>query len=72
MGQDAGGHMTLIRAEDGEHEELLFDTETAPFTRQAAAFEAMLRGEPHPFNIDRDIAAARAFFTAYEEALRCL
>lgn len=72
MGQDAGGHMTLIRAESGEHEELPFDTETTPFTRQAAAFAAMLRGEPHPFDIGRDIAAARRFFDAYEEAFTCL
>lgn len=72
MGQDAGGHMTLIRAESGEHEELPFDTRTTPFDRQAAAFAAMLRGEPHPFDIGRDIAAARRFFDAYEEAFECL
>ena len=72
MGQDAGGHMTLIEAGTGAHRELAFDADTTPFTRQAATFQAMLRGEPHPFDIARDIAAARAFFTAYEEALRCL
>ena len=72
MGQDAGGHMTLIRAKGGGHEDVPFDTQTSPFTRQAAAFGAMLRGEPHPFDITRDIAAARAFFTAYGKARQCL
>jgi predicted dehydrogenase len=63
MGQDAGGHMTSDPGGGWRARGASFDTDTTPFSRQAAAFHAMLRGEPHPFDIDRDIAAAHASST---------
>ena len=72
MGQDAGGHATLIRADSGESETIAFDTDTTPFARQAAAFRSFVQQGGDAFDIQRDIAAARRFFTAYEEAQSCL
>ena len=72
MGQDAGGHATFIDAQDGAKRTLDFDTATSPFARQAAAFRDFVRGQNDAFDMTRDIAAARAFFNAYEEARRCL
>ena len=72
MGQDAGGHMTRIDAQDGSTQSLSFDTGTSPFTRQAAAFSEFARSGTGDFDINRDIVAARQFFTAFEEARRCL
>lgn len=72
MGQDAGGHMTRIDAADGSSKTLKFDTDTTPFARQAAAFARFAQGEDADCDIARDIAAARAFFTAFEGARKCL
>ena len=72
MGQDAGGHMTRIDAADGANETIGFDTVTTPFARQAAAFERFVNNDDAGFSIERDIAAARRFFTAYEAAQQCL
>ena len=72
MGQDAGGHMTRIDARDGSSEALAFDTATTPFARQAQAFARFAKGEETGFDIARDIAAARAFFAAFEGARSCL
>ena len=72
MGQDAGGHMTMIDATNGTRREVVFDTATSPFTRQAAAFAEYARNGGGAFSIERDIAAARRFFTAYEKAQSCL
>ena len=72
MGQDAGGHVTLIDAQTGSKTPLAFDTETTPFERQAAAFAKFVQGQTHDFSIERDIAAARRFFTAFREAQTCL
>ena len=72
MGQDAGGHMTLIDATDGSKRSLDFDTGASPFTSQAAAFARFVEQGGDAFSIERDIAAARRFFDAYEEARVCL
>ena len=71
MGQDAGGHMTRIDARDGSKETLEFDTSITPFAQQAAAFAAHVRDGGDAFSLTRDIAAARRFFVAYNEASPC-
>jgi predicted dehydrogenase len=71
MGQDAGGHVTLLSA-DGGRKELVFDKDVSPFERQANAFHDMLAGRSHDFDIARDVAGARRFFDAYDGARQCL
>jgi 1,5-anhydro-D-fructose reductase (1,5-anhydro-D-mannitol-forming) len=57
MGQDAGGAVELIDATTGTGRALKFDASLSPFTAQARAFAAAVRGEPHDFDIARDVAA---------------
>ena len=57
MGQDAGGRVEIVEAATGESAALAFDAESSPFAAQAHAFAAAVRGEPHDFDVRRDVAA---------------
>ena len=57
MGQDAGGSVRFIDARTGAARPLPFDAVLSPFTQQARAFAAAVRGEPHDFDPWRDLAA---------------
>ena len=68
MGQTPGGTLTRTDGATGEATALPFDTHTSPFTRQAAAFQAAVRGEAHDFDLARDLELTRRFFSAFEAA----
>ena len=70
MGQTPGGTLTRTDGATGEDTVLPFDTDTSPFARQAASFQAALRGERHDFDLSRDLDLTRRFFTAFEESCR--
>ncbi len=72
LGQIAGGELTRTCGGSGEVTPLAFDRDLSPFTAQAAAFAAAVRGAPHDFSLDRDLALARRFDAAYQEARACL
>ena len=73
MGQTPGGSVTLTRSDGGESVlGVKIVKMESPFTAQAAAFQAAVRGEPHDFSIDRDLALMRLFDRAYQEARACL
>ena len=72
MGQTAGGSVALRCGRTGAGTPLTFDETLSPFAAQASAFAAAVRGEPHDFSIDRDIALMRLFDGAYREATACL
>ncbi|MBB4658404.1 Gfo/Idh/MocA family protein [Parvularcula dongshanensis] len=72
MGQDPGGRLVRIDGLTGERAEVDFDRAASPFARQARAFMAGVRGGTHDFDVHRDLALMRRFFTAYEEARRWL
>ncbi|RPF71185.1 Gfo/Idh/MocA family protein [Aurantiacibacter spongiae] len=71
MGQDAGGHVSLIDAAGGGRQVIAFDSATTPFVRQALAFAHWCERPSGTFSIARDIAAARRFFAAYRKAQPC-
>lgn len=72
MGQTAGGTLTRTCGASGEGLAVPFDRERSPFTAQAAAFAAAVRGEAHDFSLERDLDLARRFDAAYREARACL
>ncbi len=72
MGQTAGGELWRTCGRSGAREAVSFDTRLSPFTAQAAAFAAAVRGEPHDYSLARDLALARRFDAAYREAFACL
>ena len=72
MGQSAGGALFRTCGRAGEREPMGFDARLSPFTAQAAAFSAAVRGEPHDYSLWRDLALARRFDAAYKEAFACL
>ncbi len=75
MGQTAGGSVTLTDADDRAETPLAFDTALSPFVVQAQAFAAAVRGAPHDFDAERDLAAMRllaALYAAPENALASL
>ena len=72
MGQTAGGEVHIRCGRTGEERSLAFDADLSPFTAQAAAFAAAVRGEPHDFSVDRDLALMQTFAAAHEEALEWL
>jgi predicted dehydrogenase len=72
MGQSAGGTVTLTCGKSGIERPLDFDADLSPFTAQAKAFAAAVRGQPHDFSGERDLALMRLFNTAHEEARACL
>ncbi len=72
MGQTPGGSVTLTCGRTGAATPLPFDATLSPFTAQAAAFSRAVRGEPHDFDIGRDLALMRLFDRAHVEAKRCL
>ena len=59
MGQTPGGVVTITDAADGIATPIGFDDRLSPFTTQARAFAAAVRGEPHMFDAARDLAAMR-------------
>ena len=71
MGQTPGGSVTLTQS-DGTALCVKFEKLQSPFAAQAAAFGAAVRGEPHDFSTDRDLALMRLFDAAYREARACL
>lgn len=70
MGQTPGGTVELTHP-DGASLYVSLE-KISPFTAQAAAFQAAVRGEPHDFSIDRDLDLMRLFDRAYAEARACL
>lgn len=72
MGQTAGGTVLRSCGRSGRCESLPFDEDTSPFTAQAEAFAAAVRGAPHDFSVTRDLKLMRLFDTAYTEARACL
>ena len=70
MGQSAGGTVTLMR--EGGSEPVSFDTVRSPFVAQVEAFGRAVAGGPHDFDAGRDLALARLFDGAHEEAKRWL
>lgn len=64
MGQDIGGAVDLVHAATGTVRAIAFDAALSPFTSQAQAFAAAVRGEPHTFDIERDVAALRLLMSA--------
>ena len=72
MGQSAGGEVWRTCGRSGARELVAFDRELSPFTAQAAAFAAAVRGEPHDYSLERDLVLARRFDAAYREAFACL
>ena len=71
MGQTAGGSLEHMD-EHGKSRTIEFDTDRSPFAAQVAAFAAAVRGEPHGFEPQRDLALMRLFDTAHREAVQCL
>jgi predicted dehydrogenase len=71
MGQTAGGSVRLTCAITGVSTAIRFDENLSPFTAQALAFAAAVRGEPHDFSVSRDLALMRLFTAAYAEARAC-
>ena len=64
MGQDAGGTIEVIDAEPGCRRPLAFDATTSPFEAQARAFAAAVRGKPHDYDVERDVAALALLLSA--------
>ncbi len=65
MGQTAGGSVTLVDAATGAGTALPFDAALSPFTAQAHAFAAAVRGASHDFDAARDLAAMRLLANVY-------
>jgi len=72
MGQSAGGSVTLTCGKSGEARPIAFDASLSPFTAQAQAFAAAVRGQAHDFCGRRDLRLMRTFSAAHEEAKACL
>jgi len=72
MGQSAGGSAVLTCGRSGANRPIVFDRKRSPFEAQATAFAAAVKGEPHDFSLDRDLALMRLFAGAHEEAVSCL
>ena len=70
MGQDSGGTVRFVDAASGAAREIAFDRLTSPFTNQARAFAAAVRGEPHDFDPARDLAALRLLLSVEADAHR--
>ena len=67
MGQDEGGTITLIRAEDGKAEPVAFNAQQSPFEQQIQAFaESILAGKPPVRSPDDDLR----LFQLLDQALR--
>ena len=64
MGQDPGGTVELVDAVTQHRRRLDFDVALSPFETQARAFAAAVAGEPHDFDIDRDVAALALLLSA--------
>ena len=67
MGQEAGGSVVVTDAATGVTRSLGFDVLMSPFTAQAHAFAAAVRGEPHDYDIGRDVAALRLLLSLQAE-----
>ncbi len=72
MGQTEGGELWRTCGRSGARAPIAFDTALGPFTVQAAAFAAAVRGGAHDYSLPRDLALARHFDAAYREAFACL
>ena len=72
MGQTAGGELHRTCGRSGAREAIAFDAALSPFTAQASAFAAAVRGGPHDFSLERDLQLARRFDAAYREAVAWL
>ncbi len=60
MGQDAGGQIWHVDGASGEVTGLAVpDIANSPFANQVAAFSAAVRGAPHEYCADRDLASMR-------------
>ena len=64
MGQDAGGTLEVVDAETGCRRPLAFDAARSPFEAQARAFAAAVRGEPHDYDVTRDVAGLALLLSA--------
>ncbi len=68
MGQAAGGAVHVTDASTGGTRALDFDAALSPFVAQVRAFAAAVRGEPHDFDVARDVAALGLLLSACDEA----
>lgn len=59
MGQDPGGTVIFTDAATSATRSIAFDPQLSPFTEQARAFAAAVRGGHHDFDPGRDLAALR-------------
>jgi predicted dehydrogenase len=69
MGQTPGGVLTRRCGRTGTAETVAV-ADRSPFTLQIEAFQQAMRGGPHPFSFERDVALTRLLFEAYGRA-RC-
>ena len=65
MGQTPGGTVTVTEAATGAMTPLAFDAAASPFTEQARAFARAVRGDPHDFDVARDLEAMRLLTAVY-------
>ncbi len=72
MGQDPGGTLFFTDTISCDTRPIAFDAALSPFTAQACAFAAAVRGEPHDFDCARDLAALRLLLSLETEATRAL
>ena len=72
MGQTAGGTLVHRCGRTGTGSPVAFDAGRSPFAAQADAFMRAARGEPHDFDLSRDVALMQVFDAAYRKALAWL
>ena len=72
MGQEPGGTIVFTDAAGGDTRPIAFDAATSPFTQQARAFAAAVRGGPHDYDTARDLAALRLLLSLEADAPRAL
>jgi predicted dehydrogenase len=71
MGQDPGGHVTLIGADGARRALDVPDADASPFARQMAAFARAVVGDRGGFSAERDLHTMRLLHRAYAMDPRC-
>ncbi len=72
MGQDPGGTVFFTDAMSCDTRPIAFDAALSPFTAQARAFAAAVRGAPHDYDPARDLAALRLLLSVEAETSQAL
>jgi 1,5-anhydro-D-fructose reductase (1,5-anhydro-D-mannitol-forming) len=68
MGQTRGGRLIRHCGATGRSIDIEFDSSRCPFLGQVEAFAAAVRGEPHDYDLSRDLRLMRLFDRSYQEA----